>query len=483
MRVSYLPGYTGKHVRFAGTLESRFSGKGRDCMKKFILDSYNGLYKVLLRPYIPRATVIGALIAGVIVGLFWAYALAPAVYYDADPSSLHQSWQDEWVKLIADRNAAANFDIGDNLTYLLSRVDNPLEIVDRLIVTPGEEANSARLQAIRPYAEAAEATAVSAPSSSSLANILPYIFAPLIAAGVFILIAILYGMFIKPNVVEPLMKRVRGEKTSAEVQAMKAQVQAAKQAEATSKSDFTATAYGEPLMQRMSTYILGHGQYDDSFSIEDDGKHFLGECGAEVSETIGVGEPQRATAIEVWLFDKDDFVRTTTRVFCSEHAYNDPALRTKLELTGDLVVAQPGATAVLETATLRVQAKVVDIEYGSGPMPDKSFFQKLTLELAAWRRDGSDAPVAAAPQAVPIAPAVPAAASNPNPPPPVTVPLPSPPSPAAATTPLPAVTRPVPAVQPVSSPPVTPVPAVTPVLRPVPPPAPDDDPFGGAADF
>lgn len=466
-------------------------------MKKFILDSYNGLYKVLLRPYIPRGTVIGALVAGVIVGLFWAYVLSPAVYYDADPSSLHQSWQDEWVKLIADRNASANYDVSENVTYLLSRVDNPLEIVDRLIITPGEEANVARLQAIRPYAEAAEATAVGAPSSNALANIMPYIFAPLIAAGVFILIAILYGMFIKPNLVEPMMKRVRGEKTSAEVQAMKAQVQAAKQAEATSKSDFKATAYGEPLMQRMSTYILGHGQYDDSFSIEDEQKHFLGECGAEVSETIGVGEPQRATAVEVWLFDKDDFVRTVTKVFCSEHAYNDPALRAKLELTGDLVVAQPGATAVLETATLRVQARVVDVDYGTGPMPGKSFFQKLTLELAAWKREGADAPAASpssptVPVLTPVAPVVPAPANNPPQPsvlPPAVpvTPMPAPAAPMTTATPVPSVTRPVPAVQPVqqpppASPPVVPLPSVPPA-RPSSPPTLDDDPFGGAADF
>lgn len=450
-------------------------------MKKFILDSYNGLYKVLLRPYIPRGTVIGALIAGVIVGLFWAYVLSPAVYYDADPSSLHQSWQDEWVKLIADRNAAANFDVSENVTYLLGRVDNPLEIVDRLIATPGEEANVARLQAIRPYAEAAEATAVSAPSSSPLANVLPYIFAPLIAAGVFILVAILYGMFIKPNLVEPLQKRLRGEKTSADVQAMKAQVQAAKQAEATSKSDFKASAYGEPLMQRMSTYIFGHGQYDDSFSIEDDQKHFLGECGAEVSETIGVGEPQRATAIEVWLFDKDDFVRTVTRVFASEHAYNDPALRAKLELAGDLVVAQPGAVAILETATLRVQAKVVDVEYAASPMPAKSHFQKLTLELAAWRREAGDSPVVAA-----ASPTVPVVPVTPNPPQPATLPpvtaTPVTVAPATAATPMPAITRPMPPVQPVQLPAASPLPTV-PAARPASPPAPDDDPFGGAADF
>ena len=465
-------------------------------MKKFILDSYNGLYKVLLRPYIPRGTVIAALVAGVIVGLMWAYILSPAVYYDADPSSLHQSWQDEWVKLIADRNALSNFDVSENATYLLSRVDNPLSIVDRLIATPGEEANVAKLQAIRPYAEAAEATAVSAPSSNAFANILPYILAPLIAAGLFILIAILYGMFIKPNLVEPMMRRIRGEKTSADVQAMKAQVQAAKQAEATSKSDFTTSTFGTPLMQRMSTYILGHGQYDDSFSIEDDVKRFLGECGAEVSETIGVGEPQRATAIEVWLFDKDDFVRTMTKVFCTEHAYNDPALRAKLELAGDLVVAAPGASAILETATLRVQAKVVDLEYGTGPLPPNSFFQKLTLELAAWRKEGATSPVPGG-NASPTLPVTPAIAAPPVVAPPA-VPVPSPVAPTPAVpTPAPAVLAPMPA--PTGS---TPVPAVTRPMPPVPsspppppsrppvmaspagaPPGIDDDPFGGSADF
>jgi hypothetical protein len=461
----------------------RFVGKGSGRMAKFVQDSYNGLYKVLLKPYIPRGATIAALIAGMIIGLFWAYVISPAVYFDADPSTLHQSWQDEWVKLIADRNAGANFDVGDNVTYLLSRVDNPLAIVDRLLATPGEEANFEKLQAIRPYAEAAEANAVSAPSVNALGNILPYILGPLVVGILFVLGAIVYGMFIKPNLVDPILKRVRGEKTSADVQAMKAQVQASKQAEAASKSDFSASAWGPPLMQRMSTYILGHGQYDDSFSIEDEQKRFLGECGAEISETIGVGEPAKATAVEVWLFDKDDFVRTVTKVFCSEHAYNDPGLRAKLEMRGDLVLAQPGATAVLETATLRIQARVVDIEYGPGPMPANSYFQKLTLELAAWHKEGAEAPAPAAPPEVmkPLTPPTPALAPPPTRAEPVTT-----------VTPPPAITRPIPAPSgpPIARPPVAapPVPAMPPSSPPLRPPAakpttPEDDPFGGAADF
>jgi hypothetical protein len=39
---------------------------------------------------------------------------------------------------------------------------------------------------------------------------------------------------------------------------------------------------------------------------------------------------------------------------------------------------------VLETATLRLQARVVDMSYGSGALPPESYFERLTLELVAW---------------------------------------------------------------------------------------------------
>ena len=87
---------------------------------------------------------------------------------------------------------------------------------------------------------------------------------------------------------------------------------------------------GPPVSRHISLYTPGRA-YDNSFSIEDANEAFLGECGVAISETIGVGSPEKVTAIEVWLFDKEDFVRTITKVFVSEHAYNDPAIRSKLE--------------------------------------------------------------------------------------------------------------------------------------------------------
>lgn len=448
-------------------------------MVKFLKDSYNGIYVVLLKPYMPRSKTILVLILGVLLGLLWAYAISPTIYYDSDPRTLHQSWQDEWVKLLADRFAATtNTDISGNIVDLLSRVDDPVGIVDRLIATPGEEANVAKLSAIRPFAEQAEPNAVIAPQPSLVANILPYIVAPLVIVIVGTILTVLFGMFIYPNLVEPLVRRARGEKASPQVaQERKARVEAAKLME-TKKTDFAATSnFGPPLMQRMSNYTPGFGTYDESYTIEDEQERFLGECGALISETIGTGDPAKAAAIEVWLFDKDDFVRTVTKVFVSEYAYNDPSLRSKLEAKGDLVLAQPGATVLMETNTLRLQARIVDMQYGTGPLPPNSYFEKMTLELAAWRKGAEGAPVPIAqqtivtPQVATPMPTQPAAApprQTPN----FQAPQPLPPA-AVPPQPAPGTLSGSPSLRPATSPP--------PIQSPAP--TPDDDPFGGTGDF
>lgn len=139
-------------------------------------------------------------------------------------------------------------------------------------------------------------------------------------------------------------------------------------------------------------YRQGDDFFDDSFSIEDASNQFLGECGAGISETIGVGSPKKVTAAEVWLFDKND-IRTVTKVIMSQHAYNDEGIRAKLAPKGEPVLAQPGAQVVLETQTLRVVATIRDMEYGTGALPPNSFFERLTLDLAAYSREDVAYPV------------------------------------------------------------------------------------------
>ncbi len=133
----------------------------------------------------------------------------------------------------------------------------------------------------------------------------------------------------------------------------------------------------------------GDDLYDESFSIDTPGGEFLGEYGVGVSETIGVGEPKKVAALEVWLFDKND-IKTATKVLMSEHAYNDPNIRARLEPKGDLHVVKPGEQVLLETETLQLLATVVDLEYGVGALPPNSYFERITLELAIWPRSGNN---------------------------------------------------------------------------------------------
>jgi hypothetical protein len=148
------------------------------------------------------------------------------------------------------------------------------------------------------------------------------------------------------------------------------------------------TAFAEegqptPIAQFMTTYMSGDDLYDDSFSIDSPSGDFMGECGVGISDTIGVGDPKKVTAFEVWLFDKND-IQTITKVVMSPHAFADPTIRQRLESKGEAVLAEAGKHVLLETATLQLEARVVEMTFGQGALPENSYFDRLTLELAVW---------------------------------------------------------------------------------------------------
>ncbi|HET6445696.1 MAG TPA: hypothetical protein VFI27_14060 [candidate division Zixibacteria bacterium] len=142
-----------------------------------------------------------------------------------------------------------------------------------------------------------------------------------------------------------------------------------------------------PLARFETTYVRGHDTYDDSFSIENAEGDFLGECGVGLSETIGADMPKNVTAFEVWLFDKND-IRTVTKVAMSDHAFFDEAIKAKLAPKGEPMLARPEDVIVLETASLIVNALITDMEYGTGTLPPQSFFERITIELSAWAKEG-----------------------------------------------------------------------------------------------
>lgn len=141
---------------------------------------------------------------------------------------------------------------------------------------------------------------------------------------------------------------------------------------------------GPALASYRATYELGDDFFDPSFSIEREGD-FLGECGIGISESIGVADPKKVTALEAWLFDKSD-IRTVTTVLASSYAFSDAPLKAKLDAKGDVVPIEQGKEIVLETTALRVQVRVKDVEYAEGDLPDNSFFKKVSVELRAWEK-------------------------------------------------------------------------------------------------
>jgi hypothetical protein len=97
---------------------------------------------------------------------------------------------------------------------------------------------------------------------------------------------------------------------------------------------------------------------------------------------VGIGEPGRVPAFEVWLFDKGD-VRAETKVLMSERAFGDEALQDKLANKGLSIQAEPGGVITVETANLRLDATITELEYESSL---NSIFAKLTTRLEISQR-------------------------------------------------------------------------------------------------
>ena len=61
----------------------------------------------------------------------------------------------------------------------------------------------------------------------------------------------------------------------------------------------------------------------------------------------------------------------------SNHAFHDDAARERMAAKGEPVLAKAGEQIVLETATLQLVGRVVDMSYGEGALPPESFLSEL----------------------------------------------------------------------------------------------------------
>lgn len=330
----------------------------------------------------PRNALIFGIILGLVLGLLIGWVFWPVEYTDAVPQILSQQYQEEYLRMAIDSYRLNN---DPDLAYQRWTNLGPkaAALLNAVIQTPGSQKPAwildykslieSKAGSIQPAASPTETTSPATTSSSSPSSTktIVIVIGTLLALGVigyalyyFLLKPILYGK--RPPTGEVSAARQAQEITNT-----------------VEKTDFAELGLAKPVTQTMTTYVLGDDLYDESFSIDSQSGEFLGEYGVGVSEMMGVGEPKKVTAIEIWLFDKND-IKTATKVLMSQHAFDDQNIRSRLEAKGELVLIQPQGQVVLETATLQLLATIVDLEYGHGNMPEKSYFERITLELAIW---------------------------------------------------------------------------------------------------
>jgi hypothetical protein len=328
-------------------------------------------FVVALLKKLPIAPIL-ALVVGVVVGLLIGWQTKE--FSDATPSYLRADLQVDYLRMAIDSfrvNQNPNLavqrwqNLGTGAQQAFAEIQKNPDGIDPSVISAYGELVT------RVLSENGNQPPQPETSSSPLTRII------VIGGGVLALIVILAAAFV-------FYRRIFGTRGSGEVTAV---MQAAEISRNAEKTDFEQLGLAPPITQTMTTYILGDDLYDESFSIDTPAGEFMGEYGVGVSEAIGVGDPKKVTALEIWLFDKND-IKTATKVLMSQHAYNDLNIRSRLEPKGELVQVEPQAQILLETATLQLLATVVDLEYGHGPMPNNSYFERITLELAIWPRQG-----------------------------------------------------------------------------------------------
>jgi hypothetical protein len=328
-----------------------------------------------IREQVNKPIVVGiiGLVVGIILGVIYGWVINPVEWTDASVEHLRSDLQEEYMRMAIDSFAVNQDvalaqkrynDIGENAEVVLASVASNPDTQDPAAILAYQSA----IQAPAPIAPGTPAPGEEAPPEEG--GGLTRILIPVLCVAVVVAAGAVAFLFFWRS-------RSTGQGTITPA------MQAAEAARQTEYTDYESLGEDTPMVQFVASYKIGDDLFDDSFSVDSPSGEFLGECGVGISETVGIGDPKKVTAFEVWLFDKND-IQTVTKVLMSAHAFLDEDVRQRLAAKGEPVLSDPGSESVLETQTLRLVARVVDMAYGEGALPDSSFFDHLVLELAVW---------------------------------------------------------------------------------------------------
>jgi hypothetical protein len=327
----------------------------------------------------PIVIAILAFVIGLVIGLVvLGWGLWPVQWTDADPSFLRADLQEDYLRMTIDsyvRNGGGVLSTNANDALTLQRFKALGETGPALLEKikgdyPDQNAiaNFSKVIQVEPVPAATAQPAAQPTGKVSGFSVFLIIAVSLLVLGILGFAVIKYLL--------PLIRQPKEESLISKAREFSNQA---------AMTDYSATGADQPISQFMTTYVLGDDLFDDSFSIDSPSGEFLGECGIGISETVGVGEPKKVTAFEVWLFDKND-IQTVTKVLMSAHAFNDMPTFQRLQAKGEPIQVERGKAVILETAALQLVATPADVEYGQGALPENSYFERITLEIAVFQK-------------------------------------------------------------------------------------------------
>jgi hypothetical protein len=311
-----------------------------------------------------------ALLLGLVLGVVYGWVINPVEWTDALPEHLRSDLRQEYLRM-----AIVSYSVNQDAELARERYDALGVAAADTLAEVGADPRDVDPSAIQQFSAAIELLEPQPEEEEGefLGGALSRFILP--ACGATAILGVLLAIALV------LRRRLAGGVTESPLEGRE---DLWAQPEAPAGTESAAPSGGnEPLATFRTTFTLGDDLYDDSFSIETPAGEFVGECGVGIADLMGTGEPKKVSAFEIWLFDKND-IQTVTKVLMSRYAFNDDATRNRLAAKGDPVEAESGGVVYLETASLEVEARIVDLNYGEGPLPGNSYFQRLTIELRAW---------------------------------------------------------------------------------------------------
>jgi len=337
-----------------------------------------------IREQFNKPLVMGAagVLVGLILGIIYAWLINPVEWTDAAVVHLRPDLQEEYLRMAIESYAQS-----PDAPLAIKRFGDLGENGDELLQAVAAEPKNLNIETIRAYGSTVQAqlpsgageapadTGSEAEETAAGRSVLGWLLPVMCVITLGVVGGAVYLFYGKE-----LIARWR-ERSTAAAPAGAARVAGQKY----EWTDFTALGEEPPLFQFLSSYQIGDDRFEHQFDIESPSGEFLGSCGIGILETLGVGEPKKVTAFEVWLFEAKS-AQTDTKVLMSAHSYLNEGIRKKLEGKGELVLAEQGSELVMQTNSLRMIGRVVDMSYAPNALAADGVFDHLILEKSVWQK-------------------------------------------------------------------------------------------------